>query len=407
MPIVVGVSLRTAGKIYYFDPGTAQYDRGERVLVETARGLELGSVKVPPHEVSEEQIVPPLKNVVRRAGADDLTREAVNRDREAAALDTCKRIVVKLNLPMRLIDAQFTFDGTHVLIHFIAENRVDFRELVRELAHELHTRIELRQVGVRDEAKLLGGYGICGRQLCCSSFLANFVPVAINTAKEQGLALNPQKISGMCGRLMCCLAFEHECYKEVGKGLPRMNTMVVTPRGTGKVTKLNVLARQVEVMIPDLPGPLWFTVSELGVTSPVEAPAGCPGCAGHGGGSAVNALAEIVPENGAIAPAAVETDGGEDTEAEATGDQPSPKRRPRRRRKPGAPAAQEDSAPAVAPAAPSAADGSAQPRRSRPRRRKPRNAEPGAPVPANLTPANTAPAGETPSGAGRRRRRRR
>ena len=182
MPIVVGVSLRTAGKIYYFDPGIAQYDRDERVLVETARGLELGCVKLPPHEVSDEQIVPPLKNVVRRATGDDLARDAFNRDWEANALAVCKRLVDKLSLPMRLIDAQYTFDGSHVLIHFLADNRVDFRELVRMLAHELHTRIELRQVGVRDEAKLLGGHGICGRQLCCSTFLANFVPVAIITA---------------------------------------------------------------------------------------------------------------------------------------------------------------------------------------------------------------------------------
>ena len=228
MPIVVGITLRTAGKLYYFNPGTEKYLREERVLVETARGLEIGIIKLPPHEVSDEQIVPPLKGVLRRATAADLHRDALNRERETHALEVCKRLISKLTLPMRLIDAQYTFDSSHVLIHFLSENRVDFRELVRELAHELHTRIELRQVGVRDEAKLLGGYGLCGRHLCCATFLPNFAPVAINLAKEQGLALNPQKISGMCGRLMCCLTFEHECYKSIGAELPALNAIIET-----------------------------------------------------------------------------------------------------------------------------------------------------------------------------------
>lgn len=420
MPIVVGVSLRTAGKIYYFDPGTEPYERDERVLVETARGLELGSVKQPPHEVAEEQIVPPLKRVVRRASADDLARDAFNREREATALETCKRLVAKLNLPMRLIDAQYTFDGSHVLIHFLADNRVDFRELVRELARELHTRIELRQVGVRDEAKLLGGYGICGRPLCCSTFLMNFVPVAINTAKEQGLALNPQKISGMCGRLMCCLAFEHECYREVGKGLPRMNSIVTTPRGNGKVTKLNVLARQVEVTIPEMPGPMWFPVDEL-ITSSPDAPAaanaGCGGCcrAGHAEDVAPEeAIAPIAPavevpevvvsNNGADAPAAPET---------------PQKRSRRRRRKSGAPAGSQPDQPNAAPglAAPQPSDesagdyaqphGSSRPRRRRPRRRK---TDAQTPVAVQVAPQGDVtpqPANAPSSGRRRRRRRRR
>ena len=182
---------------------------------------------------------------------------------------------------MRLIDAQFTFDNSHVLIHFLADNRVDFRELVRELAHELHTRIELRQVGVRDEAKLLGGYGLCGRQICCATFLPNFAPVAINLAKEQGLALNPQKFLGMCGRLMCCLTFEHECYKALGAELPGLNTVVETARGVGKVTKLNVLARQAEVAFPDLPAPIWYTLDELNAVGNAEPAAAHEACCGQ------------------------------------------------------------------------------------------------------------------------------
>jgi len=395
MPIVVGVSLRTAGKIYYFDPGTAQYDRDERVLVETARGLELGCVKLPPHEVSDEQIVPPLKNVVRRATGDDLARDAFNRDWEANALAVCKRLVDKLSLPMRLIDAQYTFDGSHVLIHFLADNRVDFRELVRMLAHELHTRIELRQVGVRDEAKLLGGHSICGRQLCCSTFLANFVPVAINTAKEQGLALNPQKISGMCGRLMCCLAFEHECYREVGKDLPRMNSVVSTPRGAGKVTKLNVLARQVEVNIPELPGPLWFPVTDLNFAASAEpAAVECPGCDELEEDAALanleEPLAELAPD-----PVTVTVAGGGEEQSAISPEQPRRHSR-HRRRKSGAPAAQQQ-------AAPPAAEPSNGP--SRPQRR-PHDGGANVPVPRTTAapPDTTAPSAPNPAGAHRRRR---
>jgi len=381
MPVVVGVSLRTAGKIYYFDPGDETYDRDERVLVETARGLELGCVKQPPHEVDDDRIVPPLKRVTRRAREEDLARDSFNRQREAHALETCKRLVAKLNLPMRLIDAQYTFDGSHVLIHFLAENRVDFRELVRELAHELRTRIELRQVGVRDEAKLLGGYGMCGRHLCCASFLSTFIPVAINTAKDQGLALNPQKISGMCGRLMCCLSYEHECYKEVGKGLPRMNSLVVTPRGSGKVTKLNVLARQVEVAIPDLPTPVWFSINELGfagkVESPAAEPAPCAQCPHHDDEEMLPGLDDLV------APSEPRDEGEDDG---ATGEAAQGERRRRRRRKKpaatGAPPAGQPADAAApppprpqpvtagAPAAGTSVDGEANPARRRRRRRR-------------------------------------
>ena len=406
MPIVIGVVLRTAGKLYYFDPGSEHYERGERVLVETARGLELGCVKLPPHDVSEENITPPLKSVVRRALDDDLQREAFNREREARAMEVCKRLVAKLELAMRLIDAQYTFDGSNVLIHFLADNRVDFRELVRELARELRTRIELRQVGVRDEARLLGGYGICGRGLCCATFLTNFTPVAINTAKEQGLALNPQKISGMCGRLMCCLAYEHECYKIEGKGLPRVNSVVATARGTGKVTKLNVLARQVEVTIPDLPSPVWFPVSELS-------------CPAAGEAVAIPAEADEMEGNGEIAEA-LEIDGmietilgsapvvrGAESSPEAIDSPASPpdeRRRPRRRRRkktPGTASAATDP-----PSPPPSNEEAAAPKRSRSRRRRPRNPAAAAPT-APMPPANEAPPPAEGQASPRRRRRRR
>jgi len=407
------VSLRTAGKIYYFDPGTEEYDREERVLVETARGVELGCVKLSPHEVSDEQIVPPLKNVVRRASGDDLARDAFNRERETVALESCKRLVVKLNLPMRLIDAQYTFDGSHVLIHFLADNRVDFRELVRELAHDLHTRIELRQVGVRDEAKLLGGYGICGRQLCCSAFLSNFVPVAINTAKEQGLALNPQKISGMCGRLMCCLAFEHECYREVGKGLPRMNSMVVTPRGNGKVTKLNVLARQVEVAIPEMPGPMWFPADELTFSTPggehVAVVAGCGGCCATQAKEATLDQPDVTVPPVEPPMIIISGNGGDEP-----GDSEEPHRRRRRRgRRSGAPAGLPQAGQQQAAPPPSGvpADGPAQPQGSpRPRRRRPRHHSADAPMPLaaqSASPGGAVPQTANPDGSGQRRRRRR
>lgn len=387
MPTVVGITLRTAGKLYYFHPGTISYDRDDRVLVETARGLELGTVKQPPHEVTDDQVVPPLKNVIRRATTADLMRDRQNRDREQHALEVCKRLVEKLGLTMRLIDAQYTFDCSHVLFHFLAENRVDFRELVRELAHELHTRIELRQVGVRDEAKLLGGYGICGRALCCSSFLANFVPVAINTAKEQGLALNPQKISGMCGRLMCCLAYEHEAYKEISSQLPRLNAQVQTPHGVGKVTKVNVLARQVEVTIPDAAGPAWFTMDELASGHMAPCCAATGACACH------DATADAVVA---------------DTPSPAV-EQPAPRDEPRRRRprrRGGAPPSgnEGDSRP-VASTPEAIAD---TPARKNRRRRKPRAPQTAAaPAPSAAVETVAAPNADHPMPSGRYRPRRR
>jgi cell fate regulator YaaT (PSP1 superfamily) len=269
MPIVVGISLRQGGRLYQYDPGEQRFYRGEKVVVETQRGLEIGVVREPPRDAPDDDANAPIRPVLRRATASDTAREADNREREFLVIQTCRRHVERLGLPMRLISAHYSLDGGHVLVFFLAEHRVDFRELVRDAARELHVRIELRQVGVRDEAKIIGGHGVCGRPLCCSTFLAGFAPVAISMAKAQGLALNPQKISGQCGRLMCCLAFEYEHYHGIRVTLPKLNAQVETPGGMGKVTKLNVLARQIEVTIPDQPAPLWFTVEEGGGMAPV------------------------------------------------------------------------------------------------------------------------------------------
>jgi len=406
MPIVVGISLRTAGKLYYFDPGTAQYYIGERVLVETARGPELGTVKLVPHEVTDEQIVAPLKPVIRGATASDLAREMSNRDREEAAIEACKRHIARLNLQMRLIDAQYSFDGGHILIHFLADNRVDFRELVRDLARELHARIELRQVGVRDEAKLIGGVGMCGRPLCCSAFLSNFAPVAINMAKVQGLALNPQKISGTCGRLMCCLAFEYEHYRDLRAGMPKINATVETPRGIGRVTKLNLIARQVEVLFPEVSDPLWFAIEDLqGAQSCCGGKAACEHC--HEDHQEIEDES-IAPIGHAAAPLASMTGRIETGTAQgiSTGDEEAARKRARRRRK----------KPSGTIAAPQAAsptpDNPDNPARN-PRRRKRRS---GSGVPGNgaiaqstppTTPATASPATGTPESTGHFRPRRR
>ncbi len=379
MPIVVGISLRVAGKIYSFDPCGESYYLGERVLVETARGIELGTVRQPPHEVPDVQVVQPLKRVLRHASDDDLVTDAANRDREVRALDACQRSVMRLNLPMRLIDAQYTFDGSHVLINFQAESRVDFRELVRELARELRTRIELRQVGVRDEAKLLDGYGMCGRRLCCSAFLTNFTPVAINMAKAQGLALNPQKISGTCGRLMCCLAFEYEHYSELRVGMPKLNAHIETPRGPGKVTKVNALGRQVEVTFPGDDTPVWFTVDELNgapAAAPPCAADACAGCEGH----------KHLP----LPPAQFAPNGPAESANAPEGDGSVRQRRGRGR----GPAQGGGQAPAQAVPQPNAEGGESPEKRAR-RRRRPRTADDGnngdAPPPASAPQAEGAP----------------
>lgn len=244
---VLGVRFKRAGKIYYFDPGDSGARQGDGVIVETARGVEYGEVVVPEKEVPDEKIVPPLKKVLRVATERDRQQLVENEAKEKEAFDICQKKIEKHGLEMNLVDVEYTFDGSKIIFYFTADGRVDFRELVKDLASVFRTRIELRQIGVRDEAKMLGGLGPCGRMLCCASFLGDFEPVSIRMAKEQNLSLNPTKISGICGRLMCCLRYECDHYEGARESLPSNGTRVVTGEGEGKVVGVNVLKNTVSV----------------------------------------------------------------------------------------------------------------------------------------------------------------
>ena len=250
MTKVIGVRFRTAGKIYYFSPGKLNIRRGEQVIVETARGVEFGNVVMGPKEVKDEEIMQPLKAVIRLATEEDRRVEEKNRKKEKDAFAICLEKIHKHGLEMKLIDAEYTFDNNKVLFYFTADGRIDFRELVKDLAAVFRTRIELRQIGVRDETKIRGGIGICGRELCCHTYLSEFAPVSIKMAKEQNLSLNPSKISGVCGRLMCCLTNEEEAYEELNSRLPSVGDSVTTPEGLqGDVQSLSVLKQQVKVVV--------------------------------------------------------------------------------------------------------------------------------------------------------------
>ena len=247
---VIGVRFRTAGKVYFFDPGKLEIKQGDHVIVETARGIEYGTVIGAPREVEEEKVVQPLKSVLRIANQKDDEQEASNRQKEKDAFKICLEKIRKHDLQMKLIDAEYTFDNNKVLFYFTADGRIDFRELVKDLASVFKTRIELRQIGVRDETKILGGIGICGRPLCCHTHLSEFAPVSIKMAKEQNLSLNPTKISGVCGRLMCCLKNEEETYEELNKKLPNVGDYVTTDDGLkGEVQSVNVLRQLVKVIV--------------------------------------------------------------------------------------------------------------------------------------------------------------
>lgn len=247
---VIGVRFRTAGKIYFFDPLEFEIKKGDHVIVETARGIEFGTVMAGAMEVSEEKVVQPLKPVIRIANQRDVEQEEANRGKEKEAFRICLEKIRDHGLEMKLIDAEYTFDNNKVLFYFTADGRIDFRELVKDLASVFKTRIELRQIGVRDETKIVGGIGICGRPLCCHSYLADFVPVSIKMAKEQNLSLNPAKISGVCGRLMCCLKNEEETYEELNRRLPGIGDSVTTEEGQkGTVQSVNVLRQLVKVVI--------------------------------------------------------------------------------------------------------------------------------------------------------------
>ena len=250
MTRVIGVRFRPAGKIYYFAPGKFHIRQGDKVIVETARGIEFGTVVTGPKEVKDEEVMQPLKSVIRIATEEDKRAEEKNREKEKEAFEICLEKIRKHNLDMKLINAEYTFDNNKVLFYFTADGRIDFRELVKDLAAVFRTRIELRQIGVRDETKIRGGIGICGRPLCCHSYLSDFVPVSIKMAKEQNLSLNPTKISGVCGRLMCCLTNEEETYEELNSQLPSVGDTVTTSDGlTGTVHSLSVLRKLVKVVV--------------------------------------------------------------------------------------------------------------------------------------------------------------
>ena len=250
MKIIIGVSFRQAGKVYFFDPGDEQIERGEHVIVETAKGVEYGTVVVPNREMAEEKIVAPLKKIIRVATPKDEDIELKNREKEKDAYKICLEKIAKHRLEMKLIAAEYTFDNNKLLFYFTADGRIDFRELVKDLASVFRTRIELRQIGVRDETKICGGIGICGRTLCCHSYLSEFAPVSIKMAKEQNLSLNPTKISGVCGRLMCCLKNEEEAYEELNSRLPHIGSHVKTAEGLdAEVQSVSVLKQLVKVIV--------------------------------------------------------------------------------------------------------------------------------------------------------------
>ncbi len=247
---VIGVRFRAAGKIYFFDPLELEIDTGSHVIVETARGIEYGTVVLGPREVEESKVVQPLKAVIRIATPEDDEVESKNKEKEKNAFDICLEKIKKHQLEMKLIDAEYTFDNNKVLFYFTADGRIDFRELVKDLASVFKTRIELRQIGVRDETKILGGIGICGRTLCCHSYLPEFIPVSIKMAKEQNLSLNPTKISGVCGRLMCCLKNEEETYEFLNSRLPNVGDFVTTDDNLkGEVQSVSVLRQLVKVIV--------------------------------------------------------------------------------------------------------------------------------------------------------------
>lgn len=249
MVTVVGVRFKKAGKIYYFDPSDIELTKNAFVIVETARGIEFGQVVVGPKNVVEEDIISPLKSVIRIATDEDITRHNENKLKEKEALEVCIEKIRKHELDMNLVDVEYTFDNNKVIFYFTADGRVDFRDLVKDLAAVFKTRIELRQIGVRDEAKMLGGIGPCGRPLCCATWLGDFEPVSIKMAKDQSLSLNPAKISGICGRLFCCLKYEYDVYAEILQKLPGVGAIVLTPDGEGTVTEVNVLSELVKVRI--------------------------------------------------------------------------------------------------------------------------------------------------------------
>ena len=244
---VIGINFREAGKIYYFAPGKLKFELGNKVIVETSRGVEMGTVKVPNKNIPASEIVPPLKSVTRLATPEDIERDAKNHELEMDAALICKKKIAAHKLEMSLVATEYTFDNSKLTFYFTAESRIDFRELVKDLASTFHTRIELRQIGIRDEAKMMGGLAVCGRKYCCAGFLTDFVQVSIKMAKEQNFSLNSSKVSGACGRLLCCLRYEHETYEEAIRNTPSVGSLVKTADGEGVVIETKPLASEIKV----------------------------------------------------------------------------------------------------------------------------------------------------------------
>lgn len=250
---IVGIRFKEVGKVYYFDPNGLKFQKGDKVIVETARGVECGEVTIENREISEEELVSPLKPVIRAATEEDLKIVEENRLKEKKAYAICEEKIANHGLEMKLVDVEYTFDNNKILFYFTADGRVDFRELVKDLASVFRTRIELRQIGVRDESKMLGGFGICGRPFCCHTFLGEFQPVSIKMAKEQGLSLNPVKISGTCGRLMCCLKYEQDTYEHLLRHTPKVGAIVETSEGRGTVIENNLITGLLKVRLDRRP----------------------------------------------------------------------------------------------------------------------------------------------------------
>ena len=267
MAEVIGVRFKEVGKVYYFDPNGIQMKKGDMAIVETARGVECGEVAMENREIEDKDIVHPLKKMIRKATQGDLTKVEENRKKERHAFEICEKKILDHKLEMKLVDVEYTFDNNKILFYFTADGRVDFRELVKDLASVFRTRIELRQIGVRDEAKMMGGLGICGRPFCCTSFLGEFQPVSIKMAKEQGLSLNPVKISGTCGRLMCCLKYEQAAYSDLLRTTPKNGAVVNTPEGRGVVVDVNLLTGMLKVRMDRAPeaAPMSFHAKQVKV----------------------------------------------------------------------------------------------------------------------------------------------
>lgn len=346
MPLVVGIAFTPVSKVYYFAPAAVEdLQPGERVVVETSRGRTLGQVVFAPREVADSEIASPLKPVVTRATAWDLVQQDQMAHREAETLQICRERAAALGLDMKVVRVEWAYDASSIVVYFGAEQRVDFRNLVHDLAQVLHTRVEMRQVGVRDEAKFMSGYGRCGRQLCCASWLREFAPVSIKMAKAQDLPLNSAEVSGLCGRLLCCLSYENSLYAEARKRMPKLNSMLMTPQGPGKVKQINVLRNSVTVQVE---GPNeTTTLVEVLVLQP-SADKGQPdrscaaclagleevaGMVGDGEEAALD-LAEEAPEEAAARPGPeAASEAPQKKEAAAPSQPDSPKRRPRSRRR--------------------------------------------------------------------------